>query len=95
MSGPGQLLAWACGEGIWERRMREIRTSGVTRGERVDRPGMRLVRPERGNPDTELCRSLNAVYQLPYSTGPDVRVGKANQPYALIPASGRPLLRRR
>src|SRR5207247_3850005 len=54
LSYPGQLLAWACGKGIWERRMREIRTSGVTRGERVDESGMRLVRHERGNPDTDL-----------------------------------------
>ena len=68
MSYPGQLLAWACGKGIWERRMREICTSGVTRGERTARHGMRLVRPARGNPDTELCRSLNLVCQLPYST---------------------------
>jgi len=30
----GVLLACACGKGIWERRMREIRTSGVTREER-------------------------------------------------------------
>lgn len=48
--------------------MREIRTSGVTRGERVDGSGMRLVRHVRGNPDTELCRRLNAFDQLPYST---------------------------
>ncbi len=48
--------------------MRETRTSGVTRGERVDGAGMRLLRHARGNPDTELCRSLHALYQLPYST---------------------------
>jgi hypothetical protein len=63
-----QLLAYACGDRIWERRMREIRTSGVTRGERLAGHGMRLLRHSRGNPDTELCRSLNVVSPLLYST---------------------------
>jgi hypothetical protein len=43
-----ELLAHACGKGIWERRMRETCTSGATRGERVNRTGMRILRHERG-----------------------------------------------
>src|SRR5580704_5878076 len=44
---------------IWERRMRETRTSGVRRGEQTRVHGRRLLRHARGNPDTDLNRSLN------------------------------------
>src|SRR5438067_9793724 len=44
---------------IWERRMREIRTSGVTRGEQASGHGMRVLSHVWGNPDTEVDRSLN------------------------------------
>jgi hypothetical protein len=37
--------------------MREIRTSGATRGERVAGHGMRLMRHVRGNPDTEYAEA--------------------------------------
>jgi hypothetical protein len=53
---------------IWERRMREIRTSGVTRGERATTHGMRVVSHARGNPDTDVYRSLNIGNPLSYST---------------------------
>jgi hypothetical protein len=49
--------------------MREIRTSGATRGERVTGYGMRVVSHARGNPDTDVYRSLNIGYRLSYSTG--------------------------
>ncbi len=38
--------------------MREIRTHGSMSGSVETEHGMRLLRHERGNPDTELCRSL-------------------------------------
>ena len=38
--------------------MREIRKSGSMSGSVETEHGMRLLRHERGNPDTELCRSL-------------------------------------
>jgi hypothetical protein len=52
-----QLPANACGKGIWERRMRETRMSGVTRGERLAGQGMRLMRHARGNPDTDYAEA--------------------------------------
>ena len=48
--------------------MRQFRTSGVTRGERVAGHGMRAVSHVRGNPETDVYRSLNIGYQLSYST---------------------------
>ena len=48
--------------------MREIRPSGVTRGERAVEHGMRVVSHKRGNPDTDVDRSLNAIFSLSYST---------------------------
>jgi hypothetical protein len=68
MSGGRLLLVNVRGKGIWERRMREIRTSGVTRGEQVTGHGMRVLSHVRGNPDTDVYRSLNAGYPLSYST---------------------------
>ena len=53
--------------------MREICTSGVTRGERVAGHGMRAVSHMRGNPETDVYRSLNIGYQLSYSTSIWVR----------------------
>jgi len=38
--------------------VREIRTHGSMSGSVETEHGMRLLRHERGNPDTELCRSL-------------------------------------
>jgi hypothetical protein len=59
---PGvQLLANACGECLRESRMRETRTSGSRRGEWVAAQGMRILSHERGNPDTDVGRSLNTV----------------------------------
>jgi hypothetical protein len=52
-----QLLAHACDECIWERRVREIRTPGVTREERVAGHGMRLMRHVRGNPEPEYAEA--------------------------------------
>ena len=69
--GNGPRWAWCrCGRsvhsvrtpavrGIGERRMREIRTSGVTRAEQVPRHGMRVRSHSRGNPETDVSRSLN------------------------------------
>ena len=39
--------------------MREIRTSGLMRGSVETEYGMRLLRHQGGNPETELCRSLS------------------------------------
>jgi RNA-directed DNA polymerase len=55
--GRHRYLHW--GRSIWERRMREIRLSGVTRGERAVVQGMRMLSHARGNPDTEVGRNLN------------------------------------
>lgn len=44
--------------------MREIRTSGVTRGGEMPH-GIRIVSHIRGNPDTEVCRSLNGLRLSP------------------------------
>jgi len=38
--------------------MREIRTSGSTRGKADGMQGIRLLSHVRGNPDTEVCRNL-------------------------------------
>ncbi len=48
--GVRQLPAQACGKGIWERRMREIRPSGVMRDSETVEHGMRLLGHTRGNP---------------------------------------------
>ena len=48
-----QLPAKPKATDLGESRMREIRTSGLTREEALDVHGMRLVRHIRGNPDTE------------------------------------------
>ena len=44
-----------------ESRMRENRTYGLMRGKGDTTHGMRLFSPERGNPETEVCRNLNSV----------------------------------
>ena len=46
-------------ESLSESRMREIRTSGLMSGSVETEYGMRLLRHEGGNPDTDLCRSLS------------------------------------
>jgi len=45
--------------------MREIRTSGVTRGEHSTVHGMRVLSHNRGNPETDVDRSLNTVQCSP------------------------------
>jgi len=44
--------------------MREIRTSGLTRGEVDIMHGMRILSHKRGNPETEVGRNLNIVSPL-------------------------------
>ena len=48
--------------------MRETRTSGLTREEASVSHDMRLMRHERGNLDTDLCRHLPLADGLLYST---------------------------
>src|SRR5262249_47858262 len=67
--GVHQLPAHACGEAIWERRMRETRPSGVMRGEPVVGHGMRAMSHVRGNPDTEVDRSLTPTTCSPTLLG--------------------------
>ena len=45
--------------------MREIRTSGVTRGEPAIVHGMRVLSHNRGNPETDVDRSLNTLAGSP------------------------------
>ncbi len=40
--------------------LREIRTMGSVRGKEYKVQDIRILRHKRGNPETELCRSLNA-----------------------------------
>ena len=46
-------------ERIWVSRMREIRTSGLKRAEVARSHGLRILSHARGNPDTDVSRSLN------------------------------------
>src|SRR5260370_22767437 len=48
--------------------MRETRPSGVMRGERTVGHGMPLVYHTRGNPDTDVYRSLTQTFSLSSST---------------------------
>ncbi len=52
-----------CGESLPESRMREIRTSGSTRGRRDRMQGIRIMSHVRGNPETDVGRNLN-LYAL-------------------------------
>ncbi len=54
--------------------MRENRTYGLMRGKGDTTHGMRLFSHERGNPDTEVCRTLNSVSS--FSTLPTDELGQ-------------------
>ena len=56
-------------ESLSESRMREIRTSGSTRGREKWRNGGRLSQHGRGNPETGLIRGPICPFLLLYSTG--------------------------
>ena len=72
--------------GIWERRMREIRTSGVTRGERCRVQGMQRLSHARGNPETDVGCSLNT-----YHRSPTLLIFVVNYSRFLVASLSRPL----
>ena len=55
-------------ETVRESRMREICMSGLTRERATVRQGIRMLSHVRGNPDTDVGRSLNL--NCPFSTLP-------------------------